>query len=37
MAELLAQVGVSLCELLEDAQFMGGQFAPVTSCTSDWR
>ena len=37
MAELLAQVGISLCELLHDAQFMGGQFAPVTSCTSDWR
>jgi UDP-N-acetylmuramoyl-L-alanyl-D-glutamate--2,6-diaminopimelate ligase len=37
MAELLTQVGVSLCELLDDAQFMGGQFAPVTSCTSDYR
>ena len=36
MAELLARAGVSLYELLDGAQIVGGQVAPVTSCTSDW-
>jgi len=36
MAELLARAGVSLYELLDGAQVIGGQVAPVTSCTSDW-
>lgn len=37
MAELLSRAGLSLCELLDGAQVVGGQVTPVTSCTSDWR
>lgn len=37
MANHFAHAGVSLCDLLDDAQVVGGQPELATCCTSDWR